>query len=136
MTPKSSAKGVLFAIGAFVFLGTIAALWENPFFIRMTPSSGFEISLLALQALLIGVYVAIPVSACATKLAGVGGVANFIGIACPICNKLLLLVFSANALLTYLEPARLYLAAGGVLLTAFAVLFRWRNLQALGAETV
>ena len=134
MTPKSSAIGVLFAIGVFLFLGTVTALWENPFFIRMTLTSGFEVGLLALQALLIGAYVAIPVSACATKLAGVGGVANFIGIACPICNKLLLLVFSVNALLTYLEPARLYLAAGGVLITAFAVLVRWQNFQALGAE--
>lgn len=135
MTPKSYAKGALFAMGAFMFLGTVAALWENPFFIRMTPTGGFEIGLLALQALLIGVYVSIPVSACATNLAGVGGVAHFLGIACPICNKLLLLVFSANALLTYLEPARLYLASGGVLITAFAVFVRWKSFQALGAET-
>lgn len=134
MTPKMYAKGVLFAMGAFAVLGTVAALWDNPLFIRMTPTNGFEVGLLALQAALLGLYVAIPVPACATKVAGAGGVANFIGIACPICNKLLMFAFGADALLTYLEPARVYFAAGGVLITAIAVLIRWRNLQALTAS--
>lgn len=133
MTLKSSAKGALWAIGAFVLLGTVAALWDNPFFVRMTPTGGFEVGLLALQALLLGVYVAIPVANCAAKLAGVGGIANFVGIACPICNKLLLFVFSADVLLGYLEPARVYLAAGGALITGIAVFVRWRNFQAATA---
>ena len=42
MTPKSVARGILFAIGSFLVLGTVAALWPNPFFMRMTPTSGFE----------------------------------------------------------------------------------------------
>lgn len=131
MTPITLARGALVAVGAFAVLGTIAALWENPFFIRMTPTGNFETGLLALQALLLGAYTVIPVRACATKLAGVGGIANFVGIACPICNKLLLIVFGANALLTYLEPMRIYLAAGGVLITGLAVLIRWRSYQML-----
>ena len=132
MTPISLARGGIIAAVAFVVLGTVAALWENPFFIRMTPTSGYEIGLLALQALLLGGYTVIPVQACATKLAGAGGIANFVGIACPICNKLLLIVFGANALLTYLEPMRIYLAAGGVLITGLAVLIRWRSYQMVG----
>lgn len=133
MTVGSFAKGASVAIGSFAMLGTVAALWANPFFIRMTPTSGFEVALLALQALLLGVYVAIPVPACALKLASVGGIANYIGIACPICNKLLLFVFGANTLLTYLEPVRLYLAAGGALVTMVAVLIRWRNYRAVSS---
>lgn len=134
MTYASLAKGVLAAVGSFVLLGTVAALWANPFFIRMTPTSGFEVGLLALQAILLGVYVAIPVPACALKIASVGGVANYIGIACPICNKVLLFVFGASALLTYLEPVRLYLAAGGALVTLAAVLVRWRNYRIVSAR--
>jgi hypothetical protein len=131
MTPVSLLRGVIIAVGAFVVLGTVAALWENPFFIRMTPTSGYETGLLAMQALLLGVYTVIPVQACATKIASAGGIANFVGIACPICNKLLMIVFGANALLTYLEPMRIYLAAGGVLITGLAVLIRWRSYQML-----
>ncbi|MGT2467834.1 hypothetical protein ACVOMV_27760 (plasmid) [Mesorhizobium atlanticum] len=134
MTFGSLAKGVLAAIGSFALLGTVAALWADPFFTRMTPTSGFEVGLLALQAILLGVYVAIPVPACALKIASLGGVANYIGIACPICNKVLLFVFGANALLTYLEPVRLYLAAGGALVTLAAVLMRWRNYRLVSAN--
>lgn len=123
------AKGMILAVLTFAVLGTVSALWNNPFFVRMTPTTGFETTALALQAALVGVYAAIPVRGCAVKLAGAGGVANFLGIACPVCNKILMLIFGANALLTYLEPARPYLAAGGVLVTTLAVLLRWNNFR-------
>lgn len=131
MIVKSLAKGTAFAVGSFVLLGTVSALWANPFFVRMTPTSGFEIGLLALQAVLLGIYVAIPVPACAFKLASAGGILNFLGVACPICNKLLMALFGANLLLTYLEPIRIYLAALGVLVTAVAIVVRWRNFHAV-----
>ncbi len=35
------------ALGSFIALGTVAALWDNPFFVRMTPVSGFETAALA-----------------------------------------------------------------------------------------
>lgn len=134
MSPGTLLKSSLIAAAIFGLLGTVVALWENPWFIRMTPTDGFEVALLALQSILLGVYFAIPAPACAVKLAGIGGVANFLGIACPICNKLLMLVFSADVLLAYLEPARIYLASAGVLITGFAVLIRWRRFQAGAAE--
>ncbi|OQM73435.1 hypothetical protein [Manganibacter manganicus] len=127
------ARGAFVAIGSFIMFGTVAALWANPLFIRMTPTGGFEVVLLALQALLLGVYVAIPVPSCGLKLASVGGIASYIGIACPVCNKLLLFVFGANSLLIYLEPMRLYLAVGGALVTMVAVSIRWRNYQAVSS---
>ncbi|MBN9434344.1 MAG: hypothetical protein J0I45_18085 [Bosea sp.] len=136
MTLGSVAKGVLIAVGSFVFLGTVAALWQNPFFIRMTPTSGFEIGLLALQAILLGVYISIPVPACAVKLASVGGIVNYVGIACPICNKLLLALFGASTLLTYLEPVRIYFAVGGVLLMSIATTVRWRKGRSLIGNSV
>ncbi len=136
MTLGSVAKGVLIAVGSFVFLGTVAALWQNPFFIRMTPTSGFEIGLLALQAILLGVYISIPVPACAVKLASVGGIVKYVGIACPICNKLLLALFGASTLLTYLEPVRIYFAVGGVLLMSIATTVRWRKGRSLIGNSV
>lgn len=129
MITKSLAKGTVVAIGSFALLGTVSALWTNPFFIRMTPTSGFEMGLLALQAALLGIYVAIPVPACALKVASAGSVLNYLGVACPICNKVLMALFGANVLLTYLEPIRIYLAALGVLVTALAIWIRWRNFQ-------
>lgn len=124
-------KGAAAALGAFALVGTLTALWPNPLFARSLPVQGFEVALLALQALLIGVYVAVRRPHCPVRKAGVGSVLAFLGIACPTCNQLLLLVFGADLLVAYFEPARLYLALAGVLVTAVAV---WAELRYAGAS--
>ena len=114
--------GVIVAAVTFGALGTVSALWENPLFIRMTPAGDAEIWILLILSLLIGVFIAIRRPACSGKTAGVGGVLGFLGIACPVCNKILLLVFGGDLLLTYFEPIRIYVAGLGVLIAGWAVL--------------
>ncbi len=50
MTPSLSLsrtlKGFAVALGSLVGLGTVAALWENPLFVRMTPAGDLEVVLL------------------------------------------------------------------------------------------
>ncbi len=124
-------KGSLVALASFAGLGTVSALWENPIFIRMTPVGGWEIGLLALLSVLIGMFVAIRSQTCATKSATAGGVLGFLGIACPICNKILLLLFGGELLMTYYEPVRIYVAMLGVIVAAGAVWRTWRKRTAL-----
>lgn len=119
------AKGAGIATAAFVVLGTVSALWENPLFIRMTPAGSLEIILLAALSLLLGVYVAIRRPGCSVKSAGAGGVLGFLGVACPVCNKILLVIFGSELLLAYFEPVRLYVAGAGVTTMAFAVAWEW-----------
>ena len=116
-------------VGALVFggLGTVAALWDNPLFIRMTPAGYGEVGLLVMLALLSGAYVAIRRPLCSNATVGTGGVLGFLGIACPVCNKILLFLFGGDLLLVYFEPVRLYVAAAGVLLAAWAVIGEWRR---------
>ncbi len=125
--PRRLFAGVAFAVAAFVALGTVAALWDNPFFVRMTPAGDWEIGLLTLLALLSGVYVVIRRPFCSNKTVGVGGVLGFVGVACPICNKILLLAFGSELLMTYFEPVRIYVAALGVVIAAWAVVYEWRR---------
>ena len=73
------------------------------------------------MALLIGTYMAIKRSKHAGTCSTVGGVLGFLGIACPVCNKLLLLLFGSTLLLTYFEPIRLYVGILGIVLLAVAV---------------
>lgn len=124
---KRLLAGLAVAAAAFATLGTVAALWENPLFVRMTPVGGWEIGLLALLSFLSGFYVAIRRPFCSNKTVGVGGVLGFLGVACPVCNKILLLAFGSELLLTYFEPARLYVAAFGVLIAAWAVVHEWKQ---------
>lgn len=114
-------RGATTALISFAAIGTITALWPNPFFARMTPAQGFETWLLLAQSLLLGAYVAVRRPRCAMRNAGIGSLVAFLGIACPTCNKLLLLVFGANVLLERFEPLRIYVAAAGVALTAAAL---------------
>ena len=120
-------KGVLIASITFAALGTVTALWENPFFFRMTPTSGFEVILLSLQAIMFGIYFSIPSTQCATKTLSTGGVLGFLGFACPVCNKILLYAFGAELLLSYLEPARIYLAGIGTFVVAVALYVKLRK---------
>ena len=138
MTPDLSLsrilKGLAAALGSFVALGTVAALWENPLFVRMTPAGDLEVVLLGLLSVLLGTYVAIRRPFCSAKTAGVGGVLGFIGVACPVCNKVLLLLFGGDLLLTYFEPVRVYVAAAGVLAVAVAVAREWMLAKRQEAE--
>ena len=118
-------KGTAVATGSFVVLGTVAALWSNPLFVRMTPSGAGEISLLVALSVLLGIYSAIRRPLCSVRSAGAGGIAGLLGIACPTCNKVLMLLFGGELLLTYFEPVRIYLAAAGVILLAAAVWREW-----------
>jgi len=109
------------ALLSFAAVGTVTALWPNPLFARMTPVQGFEVWLLLAQSLLIGLYVAVRRPHCPVRKAGIGSVVAFLGIACPTCNKILLLLFGSGLLLEYFEPVRVYVAAAGVILTALAL---------------
>ncbi len=129
-------KGLAVAIASFVGFGTVAALWENPLFIRMTPAGDFEIALLTLLSILLGVYVAIRRPFCSAKTATASGIVGFIGIACPVCNKILLLLFGGELLLTYFEPVRIYVAGAGVVLAAVAVAYEWSLIKRQSAEVV
>lgn len=127
VSPRQWMKGAVVALLAFGGLGTVSALWSNPLFIRMTPAGGWEIGLLGAMSVLFGLYVAIRRPACADRTAGVGGVLGFLGVACPVCNKILLLIFGGELLLTYFEPVRLYVAAAGTAILAVAVILEWRR---------
>ena len=114
-------KGVLIAVAMFAVLGTVSALWSNPIFIRMTPAGWVETATLATTTILGGIYVAVRRPACSVRLAGSGGVLGFLGVACPTCNKILMLAFGGPALMAYFEPVRIYVALAGALMLAIAV---------------
>ena len=133
VSARNLARGAAAAVAMFAALGTVAALWSNPLFMRMTPTSGFEIALLLLQSVLAGVYVGLPQSTCGIRTAGAGAVIGFLGIACPVCNKVLVLLIGSTLLLEYFEPIRLYVALGGAVLLALAVWLKLSRAECLKA---
>ena len=112
---------LIIAAMVFVMMGTLTALWNNPYFIRMTPVTDWDYIILSLESILIGLFFGIRTRRCSTKKAGIGGVFGFLGFGCSICNKLLLLLFGSSFLLTYFEPIRYYVGAVGILIFTFAL---------------
>ncbi len=125
ITARRIGWGVGVAGVSFVLLGTVAALWDNPLFIRMTPAGGWEIAMLAAMSVLSGAYVAVRRPFCSLKGAGAGGILAFLGVACPVCNKILLIIFGGELLMTYFEPVRIYVAAAGALLIGGFAIREW-----------
>lgn len=128
LTAREVLASVAIAMLMFAVLGTVTALWDNSLFMRMTPTSGFEIGLLVAQAALAGLYLGTRQPICAAGAAGAGGVLGFLGVACPVCNKLLVLAFGSTFLLEYFEPLRLYVALLGTALLMYGVYVKlYRN---------
>lgn len=117
---SATIKGIAVGVGSFAVLGTLSALWDNPLFIRMTPAGSWEITALLLLSLLAGLFVALRRPSCPLRSAGAGGIVGFLGIACPTCNKVLMLLFGGELLLLHFDPIRPYVAALGVLVLAAA----------------
>jgi uncharacterized protein with PQ loop repeat len=112
---------LVIATALFLMMGTLTALWNNQYFIRMTPVTDWDFVILSLESLLIGFFFGIQAPHCAVKKAGFGGIFGFLGFGCSLCNKLLLLVFGSGFLLTYFEPIRYYVGAAGILIFSFAL---------------
>ncbi len=114
-------SSIIIASAVFLMLGTMTALWENPFFIRMTKISFWDYMLLGLESILIGLFMGTRASSCAIKKAGIGGVFGFLGFACPTCNKILMLVFGSSLLISYFEPVRYLVGIIGISLFSYAL---------------
>lgn len=114
-------SSALIAVPSFVAIGTVTALWANPFFTRMTPTSGYEFWLLIAESLMLGLYFGLQKPVKKNTCSTFGGILGFLGIACPVCNKLFLYLFGATFLLSYFEPVRLYVGLAGIVLLAWAL---------------
>ena len=121
VTPREWAFSTAYAAAIILVLGTFTALWQNPWFFRMTPVGPWDYVILGLEGTLLGLYLGVRVTGCGIKRATFGGVLGFLGFGCSICNKLLMLVFGAGFLLTYFEPVRYPIGAVGVAVLGFAL---------------
>ena len=122
-------RGTAVGLALFVVVGTVTAVWANPLFVRMTPVGPWEFGATVLTAFLAGVTTALWVPRCSLRTSGTGGLASFLGIACPTCNKILMLIFGGPALLAWFDPVRPWLAAAGVIVMGFAAFRTWRTFR-------
>lgn len=57
----------------------------------------------------------------------VGAMGGFLAFGCPVCNHVLLLLFSGSAIMTYFDPLRPLVGAVSVALFAATIYYRRRR---------
>jgi uncharacterized membrane protein len=108
--------GILASIVLFLLFGIPTNLIPNPWFNRMVEKTTLDYFFLVAASALLGSYIGVHfykknVSKTCDVATYSGGIGSFLAFSCPICNKILILLFGATALLTYFEPYRPYLGA-------------------------
>lgn len=119
---------------ALAILAIPTAVIPNPFFVRMTPTEPFSIATLVLSAPLIGfvtaTYLAPRVdrvtSESGTSRVGAAGIAAYLAIGCPICNKIIVGLLGVTGALELFAPLQPLLGAGAVATLAATLVWRFR----------
>jgi len=123
--------GVGAAAGFLLLFGIPTDLLPNPWFVRMIPPTTLDYVFFILSSLLLGIYVAIylhkrkTAKSCKTTYAG--GIGSFLAFGCPICNKILVALFGATALMTYFDPYRPLLGIVSIALIGVAIYMVYRQ---------
>jgi len=79
----------------------------------------------ALSGLIAGTFT-LPRSSVGQGRALSGGGLSYLAVACPICNKIVVLLLGVSGALTFFEPAQFFLGLASILLLGWALLVRLR----------
>lgn len=124
--------GTAWAAGFLLFVGLVADLIPNPVFLRMVPAYPWDYAFLLASSALVGVFMGLrrhylnTDTGCGTA-AGTGGAFGFLGVGCPICNKVVVALLGVSGALNIVEPLRPLLSAVGVLVLAASIGWLVRN---------
>ncbi len=121
--------GILSAIALFLLFGIPTALIPNPWSVRMIEGTAYDYLFLTINSILMGAYIGVHYYKKNTNLrcniaSSSGGLGSFLAISCPICNKILVLLFGTTVLLTYFEPYRPLLGFASISLLVGAIYWR------------
>ncbi|HLC65657.1 MAG TPA: hypothetical protein VJI46_06060 [Candidatus Nanoarchaeia archaeon] len=122
---KFSLFAVLVSLLLFFIFGVVTSVLPNPYFRRMTPASGLDYLFLAITSILLGAFLGISILKDSKKScmasASSGGFAGILSFACPVCNKLLVLLLGVAGIMAFIEPYRPLFGVVGISLLSYAV---------------
>ena len=126
-TPKAWIITALAAAIGLVVIGLPTAIYENLFFVRMTPVRAQDYVIWIVSSVLIGLIAGSYFVGSSTRGDGKilsGGVLSVLAVGCPICNKPVVLLLGTAGALNFFEPLQLYIGIASVLLLGWTLLLR------------
>ncbi|MEX2547177.1 MAG: hypothetical protein WD830_05240 [Chloroflexota bacterium] len=132
VSPRFWLSALAATLATLLVLGLPSGIVPNPVFVRTVATRPSDVAVWLVSAVLIGLtlatYVVRPHSTGhgdrGSAQLGVGGVVAFLAIACPVCNKIVLLAIGTSGALNVFAP--LQPAIGLVSVALLAVTFGWR----------
>jgi hypothetical protein len=126
-SPKAWIITTLAAATGLAVIGLTTAIFENWFFVRMTPVRAQDYVIWVVSAVLIGLiggsYFVDRSKSGDGKIVS-GGVLSVLAVGCPICNKPVVLLLGTSGALTFFAPVQLYIGIASVLLLGWTLLLR------------
>lgn len=119
---------ILAAVLTVLIIGLPTDIIPNPVFGREVPVRPWEAPVLAATAILTGMYFGLQrrgSEKSAPALSG-AGLAMF-AVACPVCNKVILLALGTSGALGFWQPLQPWLAGLSLVLLGGAVVWAWRR---------
>jgi hypothetical protein len=120
------------SIGVFVLFGAVTGLLPNPVYVRMVSRTPADYLFLVATAAFAGAFVyqrSLAEESIGDRFAAGGIVGGFLAFGCPICNAVLLALFSSSALMTYFDPLRPILGAVSVVCFAALLVYQRRRCE-------
>ena len=102
-------RGLAVGAGTFLLFGTVTGLIQNPIYVRMVERTPADYLFLLATAAFAGAFVyqrSLAEEPIGGRFAAGGIVGGFLAFGCPICNAVLLALFSSSALMTHFDPLR------------------------------
>lgn len=116
------------AVLTALIIGLPTDIIPNPIFGREIPVRPWEAPVLAATAILTGMYFGLqrPGSEKSAPAISGAGLAMF-AVACPVCNKIVLLALGTSGALGFWQPLQPWLAGISLLMLGAAVVWAWRR---------
>jgi hypothetical protein len=124
--------GALSSVAVLLIFGIPTNIIPNRWYTRMIPADIFDYIFLVLSSLLLGTYVGLEYHQRKSNmkcdvLTCSGGIGSFFALSCPVCIKILVLLFGAAALMTYFEPFRPLLGLLSISVLGIAIYYKIRR---------
>lgn len=133
MVWKALASGAGLGLAVLLLVGIPSGVIPNPFFIRpldARPTDFVFLAVITALAVALGATYGVPKSCSLQDSKALGsGLLLFIGIGCPVCNKVVIAVAGASGALTYFEPVQPLFSAAAILLMGVALALRMRDIR-------
>jgi hypothetical protein len=127
---RSWAFGAIGAGAVALVIAVPTRLVANPWFSRMTPTRPQDYVFLVVSSVLLGATLAVGRHRTLSGARSLtGGVATYLAVGCPVCNKVVVMLLGTGGAMTWFAPLQPVIAVVGVLVLATALHSGVRSLQ-------